>query len=237
MENPNAWKKYTKEEIEFIHDNLGKLSIIKIAEKLGRSANSLSRLMIKHNIRASKSYHGHNYITEKDFITEIEQIPGLTRWMYYDLRDEGIIKRTKHKTGTNYLSEKQYDKWIEFFKTHTPSSYFINHCIPQKGKRWKQTLLHLGNIKYVEFDRDHNKYWIVNEDIKRIENILENYVNIYKKDDIKDIGYSYCGIRTILKRKYVKDVDHFKWNGRIWINKKDIKRIIDYGRRFLNESR
>jgi hypothetical protein len=232
MKSLNAWKKYTKEESNFILDNFGKLSINQIADELGRSFQAIKRLMAKNNIKASKSFHGHDYITEKDFISEIEQIKGITRWIYYDLRDEGIIKITKHETGTNYLSEKQYDKWIEFFKTHTVSSYFINHCLPKTTKRWKQTLLYLGNIKYVKFKREHNKYWIVNEDIKRVQNILNNYTMIY---DLKDTGYTRAGIRMIIKRKYISDLDWLKWNGRIWVNNKEIKRIIEYGRRFLNE--
>lgn len=227
----NTGKKYTQDEIDFMHENACKISVIEIAYHLKRSKYSIQRKINKLGIFLTETFQGHNYIFEKDFIQEFESIPGMTKWIYYSLRDEKIIPVIKLKEGFNYLSLDVYDHWLNFFKTHTVSSYFINNMIPKKSKRWKQSLLESGNIKRVVFEsRVLNKYWIDNKDIKRVENIVNTHILL---DDLsKKVGFTRNGILNIIRRKYFH-LDCFKWNGRWWFTPDDYKKIKKYANRFI----
>jgi hypothetical protein len=234
LKNPdlsNLKKPYTQADIDFLHENACKISISELAYHLKRSKCSIHKKINQIGIFLTATFQGHNYIFEKDFIQEIENISGMTKWIYYNLRDEKIIPVIKLKEGFNYLSLDVYEHWLNFFKTHTVSSYFINNMILKKNKRWKQSLLESGNIKRVVFNsRTLNKYWIYNEDIKRVENIVSTHILL---DDLsKKVGFTRNGILNIIRRKYLQ-LDCFKWNGRWYFTESDYKKIKQYANRCL----
>lgn len=58
----NTRKKYTQADIDFMHENSCKISVIEIAYHLKRSKYSIQRKINKLGIFLTETFQGHNYI-------------------------------------------------------------------------------------------------------------------------------------------------------------------------------
>lgn len=197
------FKPYTQKEIDYLSDKIGLLSIKTMAKKLNRTPSSVRSKLDRMRVRFLSTFCGHNYISEVDFIKEIENIPGMTKSIYFSLKECGFIKVNNTARGTNFISIENYDKYIDFFNNYTHPAYFLNVLFPEIPKNTKQQWLTRNKIKRIEINgRRWNKYWIVNSEIKRLRDILDNYIDL--KQASKLIGYNPEYIRRLIKHGKIK---------------------------------
>lgn len=222
----NSGLNYTDEEIEFIHQKIGSLSVVEIAEILKRSVNGLKAKLIKLNIRTRESYHGHNYISESDFIKEIVKFPGITKSIYFNLKLCGFIKVNSITSRTNFITDKNYNEYIKFFSNYTHPEYFFNVLFKDIPEQTKHTWIARKNIDIFTInERQTNKHWISNKSIKLIESLDKDWLCL--KHISKESGYNKESIRRLMKNNKIS-TNHIRFCKQIYFHKDILKELKEY---------
>lgn len=210
---------WTQKEIEFLHDNFGKLDLKEMSLKLNRTLDAVKIKYYRLGIKKLKSLEKHNYFSEIDLYNEVKKLKYISTPVYKFLIDNDIIKTYGNKFENKLLTMEEYDKWIKFFKNNIPA-YYVKSQIETKYKGVFEKWLSNGIIKSSTPcpNKKIYKYWINKKEYDFVIDIFNNYIRT--KELGNKVGYTKSYIIDLINSEVIKNYKRI--NKIFWVHKSEI---------------